>query len=87
MHDSSLIFPLDLEFSNTGLLNKNVTSKLVYLRDNRRILIQLLILIVVVYIVANSEEFLIIVRASQEDTSDSNNIILRNARNIWLISL
>ncbi len=74
--EGRLIFPCDLELSDSGLFDQNVASK--FLNDGllRRVLVQLLIFIVVVHVVTYSEELLLVVGACDKDTSNSNYVVL-----------
>ena len=67
------MFPLNLELSDSGLLNKNVSQQLGNIWLRGRVLVHFWVFIEVVDVVANSEEFLLIIGASQEDCSDSHN--------------
>ena len=82
-----LDFPFNLELSDSGLFNQNVSGQSVYVWHLRRVLIQLRVFIEVVDIVANSEEFLVIVRASEENGSDSDDVTLGDKVWVWGFSL
>ena len=87
LHESSLVFPLDLELSHSGLLNEDVTSQFVNDWLHGWVLIEFLVFIEVVDIVTNSEELLVVVGAGEQDTCHTNNIILRDAAYIWWVTL
>ncbi len=74
--EGRLVFPCDLELSDSGLFDQNVTSK--FLNDGllRRVFVQLLVFIVVVDVVTYSEELLLVVGACDKDTSNSNDVVL-----------
>ena len=83
----SLVFPLDLELSHSGLLNEDVASELVNHGLGRRVLIKLLLLVVVVHVVTNSEELLVVVGTGKKNASHSHDILLRKPVDLWHFAL
>ena len=73
---SGLIFPLDLEFCNSRLFNKDVSSQPLDIGLFGWVLSELQLFIVVVHVVADSEELLVCVRASDQNTSHTDDVVL-----------
>ena len=84
----SVKIPVNLELGHSRLLGQNVSGKAGNVSLRRRVIIHLLVVILYINVVTYAHEFLVVVEgASQKNGSDSDNVTLRHARDINLVSL
>ena len=82
-----LVVPVDVELGYAGLLCQDMAGQASDVRLRGRILVEFGAIVLHIDVVADSEELLLFVRAGKKNGRDSYDVLLRDGRYIWWLSL